>query len=301
MARSPAGLPRTFDDPGVRVAAGNVTDSAAVAAAVERAGRVVHLAHGGGGTWEEIQRTMVGGARLVGEHCARAKRPLVFTSSIAALHLGDPAAVVRADTPADPHPERRADYARGKVASEAEIRRLVAEAGLEAVIVRPGVVVGEGTSPFHSGVGQFNRETHCIGWNAGRNPLPLVLVEDVAAAIATLCRGEGWDLEAGNLVGDVRLAARDYIAALAAATGRPLRFRPERTRWLAAVEAGKWAIKRVGGRRAARTTLYDLRSRGLAAAFDTTLEKDRLGWRPEADRARFLARAFAGVTGGGTR
>ncbi len=44
-------------------------------------------------------------------------------------------------------------------------------------------MIGEGTSPFHSGIGYYNHETHCLGWNRGLNPLPLVLVDDVADAI----------------------------------------------------------------------------------------------------------------------
>ena len=79
-------------------------------------------------------------------------------------------------------------------------------------------MVGEGSSPFHSGLGMFNNEQHCIGWNAGRNPLPFVLVEDVADAILRAARAGGIEGRCYNLVGDVRLDARDYIAALAEAT-----------------------------------------------------------------------------------
>ena len=41
-----------------------------------------------------------------------------------------------------------------------------------AVLVKAGVVVGEGGPPLHSGLGLFNNDQHCIGWNDGRNPLP---------------------------------------------------------------------------------------------------------------------------------
>ena len=296
MARQPGGLPATFADVNVHVIKGDANDPAAVAPAVRNAGTVVHLAPGAGTSWAEIERRMVGGARLVAECCRDSGRPLLFTSSIAALYLGDPAATATAATAPDPAPEQRADYARGKVESERVLRALAAEADLPLAIVRPGVVVGAGTSPFHSGIGLFNCETHCLGWNAGRNPLPLVLAADVAVAMARLCTGGVGRLATANLVGDVRVDARRYIAALAEATGRPLRYHPQSPRWTAVVEAGKWGIKRVAGRRTARTTLRDLRSRGLVTPFDTTTEKTALDWRPESDPQRFFERAFAGAT-----
>ena len=91
------------------------------------------------------------------------------------------------------------------------------------------------------------------------------------------------------------MTARDYIAELACATGRPLTYHPQPVLRSALVEGAKWGVKRLGGHRAARTTLRDLRSRGLVARFDTDREKSDLGWQPVADRAGFLAEAFAGV------
>ncbi len=78
--------------------------------------------------------------------------------------------------------------------------------GLPVVILRPGVVVGEGGPPFHGGLGFFNNDQHCIGWNDGRNPLPFVLAEDVAAAILLAARADGIEGRCYNLVGDVRPA-----------------------------------------------------------------------------------------------
>lgn len=296
LARQLDGLPTMFADPRVTLIQGDVTDRALLPTVLAGAPIVVHLAHGGGSDWPTIERAMVGGARLVGSAAgaARAAR-LVYVSSIAALYLGDPSSVIEPSTPPDPLPGTRAPYARGKIASEAVLQELRARHDLPLTIVRPGIVVGPGTSPFHSGIGLFNRETHCLGWNAGRNPLPLVLVSDVAAALLALIEQPGAPGPVYNLVGDVRLSARDYLADLARATGRPLVFHPQSASRTALVEGAKWAIKRAGGRGAVRTTLRDLRSRGLVARFDTRREQAELGWRPVADRDRFLAEAFAGA------
>ena len=280
----------------VDVVRADVTDEAAVAAAIEPGQQIVHLAHGGGTDWPSVERSMVGGAKVVASAAhRRGAAHLVFVSSIAALYLGDASTTVDDRTLPDPLPESRAAYARGKAESERLLHALHVSLNLPVTVVRPGLVVGRGTSPFHSGVGEFNRETHCLGWNAGDNPLPFVLASDVAAAIAALLTSPtpGWVTH--NLVGDVRPSARDWVAALAQATGRPLRYHPRSPRTIASVEAAKWLTKRLGGRSAPRTSLHDLRSRGLVASFATDAVKSRLDWRPVSDPAVFLSEALADV------
>jgi nucleoside-diphosphate-sugar epimerase len=159
-------------------------------------------------------------------------------------------------------------------------------------ILRPGVVLGEGGTPFHSGFGFYNNDRHCLGWNAGRNPLPLVLVEDVAEAIHKAIDMPLLEGRCFNLVGDVRLTAREYVAELATATGRPLQFHGQWTTKLYLIELMKWVIKQAAGKRGPRTTLYDLRSRGLIASFDCSAAQEKLRWRPEQDRAAFVKRAI---------
>ena len=166
-------------------------------------------------------------------------------------------------------------------------------AAVAAAIGEARVVVGAGSSPFHSGLGFYNNEQHCIGWNEGRNPLPFVLVADVAQAIVLACVAEGINGHCYNLVGDVQLSARDYIALLAEALGRPPRFHPQSARRLWPREYGKWLIKRLGGRHAAPPSFRDLLSRGLLARFDCSDAKRDLGWHPVGDRAGFFADALA--------
>jgi predicted dehydrogenase/nucleoside-diphosphate-sugar epimerase len=300
MARHLRGLPAAFHDPRVRLVAGDIRDADAVARAIAGVPVVVNLAHGGGGsTFEQIRAAMVGGAETVARAClaatdASGRHPrLVHVGSIAALYLGLQPGPVTGRTPPDPQADQRADYARAKALSDRLLLDLHAREGLRLVILRPGVVVGEGGLAFHSGVGLFNNDQHCIGWNAGRNPLPFVLAEDVAAAILAAARAEGIEGRCYNLAGDVRLAARDYLADLGRALGRPLRFHPQSPERLWLVELGKWAVKRAGGRRTPWPSLRDLRSRGMAATFDCGDAKRDLGWTPVADPAVFHARAIA--------
>ncbi|MDX2222402.1 MAG: NAD-dependent epimerase/dehydratase family protein [Rhodospirillaceae bacterium] len=297
MARSVTNLSDVFHQDGVTVMRGDVTRAEDVARAVAGATYVVNLAHGGGGsTWTEVERALVGSAEIVADASvtAGAKR-LVHVGSIAGLYLGDPADVVTGQTPPDPQSHDRADYARAKAMADAMLLKRHRDNQLPVVILRPGVVVGAGTSPFHSGLGMFNADQHCLGWNDGRNPLPFVLVDDVAAAIVTALQADGIDGRCYNLVGDARPSAREFIAELAKVTRRPLKFHPGSARMLYAEEYGKWLVKRVAGRRVPPPSQRDLRSRGLVATFDCADAKRDLGWAPQADRAAFYAGAFAGL------
>lgn len=294
MARNVANLPDTFQDAGVTVHQGDIRNPDEIAAAIRGASVVVNLAHGGAsGGWEEIREAMLGGARNVATACQNANiSKLVHVSSIAALYLGPQNTPITGSTPPDTKAEERAFYSRAKAMADEFLMQLHSQGKLSVCILRPGLVVGVGTSPFHSGLGFFNNDQHCIGWNEGRNPLPFVLVNDVADAIFAAVQEAGAYGAAFNLVGDVRPNARDYIVALGRALHRPLKFHPKNPYRLYADELGKWAIKRIAGRRVPLPSSRDILSRGLKATFDCTDVKTALHWAPVSDSQEFFAQAF---------
>ncbi len=288
MARSVANLAAPFDDPRITLITGDVTRPADAARAIGDAAIVVNLAHGGAGPVEDA---LVAGARTVAEACrAAGVDRLIHVSSIAALYLGRPDAVVTGMAEVDPRAARRSAYAHGKAASERLLVDFARRSGLALCIVRPGLVVGDGGVALHGGLGFTNNGQHCLGWNAGDNPLPFVLVDDVAEAIFLASRADAAVGRRYNLVGDVRPSARGYLAELARALGRPLVFHPQSLAKQQAVELGKWLVKRAIGRPAPLPSYRDLKSRGLEARFDCTDAKRDLGWRPVADRAEFVRR-----------
>lgn len=292
-ARGLRNLPEAFAHPDVSLVHADIKSAEQVRAAIGDAPVVVNLAHGGGGaTYAEIERAMVGGALAIAAVCAETGRRLIHIGSSASLYLGDAGETITGATPPDPYSERRGDYARAKAVADTRLLAMHRDEGLRLVLLRPAIVVGEGTSPFHSGVGLFNNEQHCIGWNAGLNPLPFVLAGDVAAAILAALSADGIEGRAYNLAGDVRPSARAYIAQLGAALGRPLRYHPQRPEALWAEDMGKWLIKRAAGRAVARPDLRDFRSRGMVAQFDCADAKRDLGWAPVSDAAEFAARAI---------
>jgi len=293
VARNVSTLPEVFHEPGVEVVRGDIGNVDDVEAAIKDAPIVVNLAHGGGGeNFQAIQKALVGGAKMVAEACLAAGAKLIHVGSIAGLYAGDPEATITGATPPDPNVTKRADYARAKSEADTMLMRMHRAQGLPLCILRPGVVVGEGTSPFHSGLGAFNNEQHCVGWNAGNNALPFVLVEDVASAVVAAAENPIAIGRSYNLVGDVRPTARAYIDALAKDLKRPLRFHPSSQRRLFIEDLGKWVLKRLGGRKGPLPSLYDIKSRGLSAKFDCTDAKNDLGWSSERDEATFFRRAF---------
>lgn len=258
---------------------------------------VVNLAHGGGGSsWEAIEKALVGSARLVADACISASTErLVHVGSIAGLYLGNDGEVVTGATPPDPIDTKRGDYARAKAIADRMLMQMSGAGTLRVCILRPGLVVGEGTSPFHSGLGTFNNDQHCLGWNSGVNPLPFVLVDDVADAIARCITAPNVIGKAYNLVGPVRPSAREFISELAKASARPLRFHTSSVAKLFGAEFGKWLIKRAVGRRAPFPSVRDFRSRGLTASFDCSDAVRDFGWATTADRQAFFDGAFRGV------
>jgi nucleoside-diphosphate-sugar epimerase len=277
----------------VRIVRARLEDRASLVSALAGAKSVIHLATGGGDTWEDVHRSMVKGTVAAAEAAldAGAER-FVYVSSIAALDTGG-AGAIEDSLATDPRPDARPVYSRGKIAAEKALLALRASRGLPLVIARPGVVMGAGTPMQHSGLGLWVRDNHCVGWGAGEHPLPLVWVDDVADALARIVAHAGHDLDgkALNLCAAPPIGAREMVAELARSSGRALRFhaRPLATSQL--MEIGKWIVKQIGGRRDAEfPSWHDLRARSLAARIPSGTARALLGWKPVEDRETFLDR-----------
>jgi len=85
-------LRAAIDSGRVRLVRGSLEEPASIAAALDGAHAVIQLATGSGNTWEELERSMVGGSVAVAEaSLARGVKRFVYVSSIAALYTGDDA------------------------------------------------------------------------------------------------------------------------------------------------------------------------------------------------------------------
>jgi predicted dehydrogenase/nucleoside-diphosphate-sugar epimerase len=280
----------------LRLLRGSLEDVPSLAAAFRGARTVLHLATGGGDTWEKVERSMLQGSVGAAEAAlAEGVERFVYVSSIAALYGGpDCGTNLLEDTlDTDPVPEARDVYSRGKAVTERALGDLHRERSLPLVIVRPGVVLGEGTPFQHSGLGLWVRDNHCVGWGLGEHPLPLVTADDVADALVRIALFEGNDLHgrALNLCGRPPLSAREVVEHLRQATGRDIHFHP-RPLWMSQVlEVGKWVVKKAGRRPGVTFPAYrDLKARALVPAFSSRTAREVLGWTPVEDREALLER-----------
>jgi predicted dehydrogenase/nucleoside-diphosphate-sugar epimerase len=292
MARTPDSLLPAVREAAVSVAEGDVRDATAVAAAVRGCRTVIHLVASAPEGWAEYERLYIDGTRNVAEACLQAGvEQLQFASSIAALYLGDPNAVVTNATPPEPRPDERVDYAKAKVLCERLLLDLHRTQNLPVVIFRPGIVVGAGGPPEHLGVGYWPAPTRCISWGRRQHALPFVLVDDVASAMVAAIGRRELAGRAFNLVGDVTPTAAEYVAAVREATGRDVQLvRRSVAEWWA-LEHFAWTVKMIGRRQNnVAMSWRELTYRTGATRIDCADTKATLQWTPEADRATFFRR-----------
>jgi len=278
---------------GVETMRGSVSDPQQMRAAVAGARDVYHLGAAMADTWSGFERDYVQSSRQLVEICQQAGvRRLLYTSSIAALYLGD-AGPVTDETPCDPHPEQRGLYSRAKNAAEAVFNQAHAKDHFPVVIVRPALVVGAGGTLTHAGLGYWASDLCCIGWSMGDIPLPFVLAPDVAAGMLAAMETPAAEGRSFNLTGDVRPTAREFIAELTRRARRRYQFYPRSLAQLMAVDIAKWMVK-VAARKPENPFpgTRDLKSRALRAPIDCSGAKTLLGWKPVADPAEFYARAI---------
>jgi predicted dehydrogenase/nucleoside-diphosphate-sugar epimerase len=293
MVRRPEAMQVWLRDLPIDVVAGDVCQPRDVERAVNGCRIVYHLATGVADSWTEFERINVQSARTIANVCrSQQVERLIFTSSIAAYCNGATRQEITEATPLDPRPMQRHYYARAKILIE-KLLREEGERGLSVITVRPGLVVGSCGPLAHPGVGWWPNPAHCLAWGTGDHPLPFVLVQDVAAALLRIMTVEAIVGQSFNLVGDVLLSAREYVACLREALGRDIRFHP---RWLWQIQGGdicKWIIKGIAGRVENEFPSYrDLAARCRPVRFDCSNAKRTLAWTPASNREQFLTAAL---------
>lgn len=293
LARKSNVLAKHLRDPRVRLVKGSIDDAAAVERVIQGAEQVIHLASGGGDSYADFERTIIAGTDRVAHACLKfGVKRLLYTSTVAVYYFGGQG-IVTEDTPIDPKPEKRSHYSRAKAESERRLLQLFREKKLPVVIFRPAVVVGGRGRPAHTGVGQWPKDTQCAGWGAGVTPIPFVLADDVADALVLGLECPNIDGTSFNLAGDVRLTAREYVDEMQQFTKRPMKFYPTPL-WLTQTsDLFKWVVKVMIRKPENPFPSYrDLKTRAFYAPLDCDRAKRILGWKPEADRARFVQRGI---------
>jgi len=293
LARSAEGIPAELRATGkLQCVVGDLGSREDLLRAMSGVETVFHLARANVKSWADYQRLEIEATRRVGACALEAGvKRLIYTGTADSYYGG--AGTITEATPLDPRIELRNLYARAKAASEEILMEMHRERGLPVVIVRPAIVIGRGGSPFHWGVGMWWGDAVCQLWGAGRNKLPLVLVEDVAAALVAAMEKPGIEGQSFNLSGAPMLTAHEYLDELDRAGGIKVQRHPTAILRFYLLDMVKWVVKVAVRHPERRMPSYrDWESRTGGAVFDCSAAKRVLGWRPVEDREELVRRGI---------
>ena len=286
-----AGLERV--DGRISVVTGVFKSAEDLHAAMEGVDSVFHLAKATENSWEGYLENDVAVTRRIGEACLDAGvARLIYTGTIDSYDASQPDRPITETTPFDHDLTRRNLYARSKAACEQALKELEAARGLNLVIVRPGIVIGEGGPLQHWGVAMWRGATACKLWGSGENTMPFVLVDDVADGLVLALEKEEANGRSFNLIGDPMLSARDYFNAIGDAYGVKMRARPTPVWTYFCVDVVKYWLKRALARKTGLTkpSYRDWKSRAQLSPYENSVAKSVLGWAPESSREKFIDR-----------
>jgi predicted dehydrogenase/nucleoside-diphosphate-sugar epimerase len=297
MVRGSGSLLEELESPLLEIVQGDIRRKDDLKRAMEGIEYVYHLAVGQAKTWDQYQRNEVDSARVLGNLClASGVKRLIYTGTIDSFYAGAKAGTITEATPLDANIARRNYYARAKAAAEQVLMDLHRSQKLPVVILRPGIVIGAGGNAFHWGVGRFS-ENNCEVWGTGTNPLPFVLVSDVASALIKAIDAPQIEGRCYNLVDVPLLTARDYLSILQEMTAQKLTviYRPIWRLYLS--DLAKWMVKMMVHHpdRIRVPSYRDWESRTQKAAFNCERARSDLGWAPRSNRERLVKEGIGGA------
>ena len=285
MTRNPRAAAIELGDLPVELFAGSHGDAASAAEALKGIHSVYHLAKCEGKRWQDYVDGDIAPTRVLAEAAlAAGVRRFIYTGTIASYDSAHASTVIDNTTPVDRAINRRGHYARSKAACEALLQQLRRDRGLPVVIVRPGIVIGPGSPPAHPGIGRFASETRVDYWGDGANPLPLVLVDDVAEALVRTLLVQGIEGQTLLLTSPPLMSAQQYVQTLGQEMATLIDARPRPAwRYFAAdlvKELAKNAVRH-GNRR--WPTLHDWQCQSQKARYNGAMSEQVLGWKPVSD------------------
>lgn len=296
LVRDASGPAQLLARHGVELVQGDITDTASLEAALDGIQHVYHLARATGPAWGDYLRLDIEPTRRLAELCCVRGIGLYYTSSIAIYDGGHANEVITETTPPSRASMRLNVYARAKVANEKLLTDMHRERGLKVVVFRPGIVIGSGGNPCHPGVGAWPGPDTCHPWGGGRHPLPIVLVDDCADAMARALHVPGIAGESFNLVGEAGLSGNGYLDAMERITGGRIKRMPLPAWRLFVQSVAKWGVRMLAGRPENPMPSYRYCD-GLScrASYVADSAKRRLGWAPTPDVNVVIERGIGAI------
>ena len=272
---------------------GELDDDGTVRDALREIEVLFHLAAATAGPWETHRRITVEGTRRVLALAREAGvRRFVLVSSIAVYDKRGltPGMIVDESAPLLPAAASAGAYARGKLEAE-RLAREASSAGLEVVIVRPGLVYGEKRLSFNH-LGELFGSGR-IAYGRPSLLLPLVEARSCAHALVELAKSPRAAGRTYHVVDAHDTTRRDYLGALERLTGHRQRVVYLPTWPVAAVCGTLGALGRLAKLpQAADWSAGKVLTRAVELRYDTAaLERDT-DWRPQRALEPGLARAL---------
>lgn len=221
---------------------GDLTDRPSLEAGAAGCELAFHSAAkvGDWGPWEEFERVNVEGSRNVARSCAAAGvRRVVHVSTEAVLIAGEP--LVNVDETAPTRPDSKAPYSASKALAE---RAVLAETGVERVIVRPRFVWGAGDTTLLPQIASMVRGGR-FAWIGGGGQLTDTTHVDNVVHGLRLGAERGADGEIYFVTDDERVVFREFLSDLIRTQGLepPARNVPAALAGtMAALSEGAWRL-----------------------------------------------------------
>jgi nucleoside-diphosphate-sugar epimerase/predicted dehydrogenase len=255
---------------------------------------VYHLATAHVKTWKDYQEYDINATKKVGDASLEAGvERLIYTGTIDSYYAGKHGEIITEQTPLDPYIHRRNYYAQAKAAGEQYLKALHQDKNLPLVILRPGIVIGTGGSPFHWGVGMWHYNSVCQYWGKGAHPLPFVLVDDVVSGLILSMEKPNIEGQSFNLIDAPLLSAQDYIHSLEETLHAKIEAIPTSLTSFYTLDCFKYGVKVLVGHKDRRLPSWrDWSSRTQRATYDCTKAREQLGWRPASNKAHLIERGI---------
>jgi nucleoside-diphosphate-sugar epimerase/predicted dehydrogenase len=290
LARDPSKFMNFNHEGRLEVISGDILDPLSLKKAFRNIQYVFHLATARAKTWDEYYRLDIEPTQRIAENCLEnGVKRLVYTGTIDSYYAGSSGEVITENTSLDPNINQRNYYAHAKALSEQILLSLHEKNNLPVVIIRPGIVIGEGSSPYHWGIGMWHYETVCQLWGKGNNPLPFVLVDDVVKGLALSMEKKDIEGQSFNLIDSPCITAKEYLQALETSLETNLIIQ-EIPIWRFFIwDCYKYFIKCLVGHKDKRQPSWrDWANRSQLATYDCTKARKVLGWQPANSKIKIL-------------
>lgn len=253
--------------------------------------------------WPAFYQVNVEGTRLAAATARRLGARLVHVSSVAVYGrqaYDEPPFSRREDAPLGPL-EEHDYYARSKRLAEEAVRTESA-LGLAAVILRPCVVYGEGDRLFLPRLAAVAKR----GWlpRVGPGTLPMAVVHAASVAEAAVRALAAPDAVGRiyNVTDDGPITPREFVAALAAGLGRPIRTIGLPVAAALAIARGvQGALRLLGPGLYPGTITGAVRFWRGGNPYNAARARTELGWTPRVDHQAVIAALVRNLPQDGTR